>query len=604
MLLKSLIFTVLLLSFQSSLFSQGYSTIDKRTVFKIPDENNTYVTFQKFHNSSILQTEGPKYENDYAIGPEIPVTGLTGFYDYQTNGECKHYIYRFNSTTLHAVYMTASDSLNPNLTRRTKYAFSTNDGGTWQYVGEVPTIRSGFPSLTCKNEGSAVVGSHYQPGSYLAGFINIDAAPGVGVFTATQVPYNLLWPGVSRLSNGNILVVGSTYVGSAATDTIGAAVFNIPISTFTNFTKVRVDGVSHLNMRWTYASGPNGKALIVINPLSDVGGNFGEHRMFICHSTDNGVTWGTPVVLFNPSVIGGDTVVPFFGMDAVYDAAGNYYVAFNSTDPVGNFSSAKMWVIKNGGAPNLVASHIGTNAIPEAAETVLHADAGICTIDHPALGISSDGQFVFVSYSVQFQNDTINGFNKCHIYLSRGLISTMVFNIPIKVTNSGAGSYDERYPSINQVAPDLGGSNGLTVYLVYQKDSQPGSAAFNDGAPFSRASLMFRKIFDLANVSAINITSQEIPNKFSLSQNYPNPFNPETRIRFSITKRSEVTLKVYNSTGALVEVIAVNRQLSAGTYEADFNASRYASGVYFYSIEVLAEGKLAFIETKKMVLIK
>jgi hypothetical protein len=59
-----------------------------------------------------------------------------------------------------------------------------------------------------------------------------------------------------------------------------------------------------------------------------------------------------------------------------------------------------------------------------------------------------------------------------------------------------------------------------------------------------------------------------------------------------------VKLVVYDIRGSLVETL-VAQQLSAGTYKADWNASKYSSGIYFYSIQT--EG---FAETKRMVLVK
>ena len=88
------------------------------------------------------------------------------------------------------------------------------------------------------------------------------------------------------------------------------------------------------------------------------------------------------------------------------------------------------------------------------------------------------------------------------------------------------------------------------------------------------------------------------PSTYSLSQNYPNPFNPSTKIKFSIQKAGLVTLKLYNILGQEVETL-VNKELSVGSYEFDFNASRLSSGVYLYSIQ---SGD--FTQTKKMVLMK
>jgi hypothetical protein len=92
--------------------------------------------------------------------------------------------------------------------------------------------------------------------------------------------------------------------------------------------------------------------------------------------------------------------------------------------------------------------------------------------------------------------------------------------------------------------------------------------------------------------------SSEVPKEFSLSQNYPNPFNPTTNIEFSITKSSFVNLTVFDASGREVETL-MNGNLKAGTYNADWNAGKYTSGVYFYRITA---GD--YTETKKMILVK
>lgn len=96
----------------------------------------------------------------------------------------------------------------------------------------------------------------------------------------------------------------------------------------------------------------------------------------------------------------------------------------------------------------------------------------------------------------------------------------------------------------------------------------------------------------------INPVSNEIPGVFSLSQNYPNPFNPVTNIKFSVPAASFVNLVVFDILGREVETL-VNKDLNAGTFNVDFNASKLTSGVYFYRITA---GD--FSETKKMILVK
>ncbi|MGB5849151.1 MAG: T9SS type A sorting domain-containing protein [Ignavibacteriaceae bacterium] len=88
------------------------------------------------------------------------------------------------------------------------------------------------------------------------------------------------------------------------------------------------------------------------------------------------------------------------------------------------------------------------------------------------------------------------------------------------------------------------------------------------------------------------------PGTFSLSQNYPNPFNPSTTIKFSIPEASNVVLKVYDILGSEVAVL-VNKEVQAGNYTVDFDATKFASGMYIYSITA---GE--FNLSKKMMLLK
>ena len=96
----------------------------------------------------------------------------------------------------------------------------------------------------------------------------------------------------------------------------------------------------------------------------------------------------------------------------------------------------------------------------------------------------------------------------------------------------------------------------------------------------------------------INVISNEVPDRFSLSQNYPNPFNPVTKFKFQVSESSPVEISIYNSEGKQIEIL-LNRNLSPGYYEAEWDGTAYSSGVYFYRFK-----SNVFTETKKMILIK
>ena len=81
--------------------------------------------------------------------------------------------------------------------------------------------------------------------------------------------------------------------------------------------------------------------------------------------------------------------------------------------------------------------------------------------------------------------------------------------------------------------------------------------------------------------------------------NYPNPFNPTTKIRYELPISGQVSIEVYNITGAKVRTL-VNEKKASGLYEVEFDGRGTASGVYFYSLSV--DGVL--IDTKRMILLK
>lgn len=88
------------------------------------------------------------------------------------------------------------------------------------------------------------------------------------------------------------------------------------------------------------------------------------------------------------------------------------------------------------------------------------------------------------------------------------------------------------------------------------------------------------------------------PLAFDLEQNFPNPFNPTTTIRFTIPLSSFVSLKIFDVLGKAVETL-VNEQKPSGSYDVQFDASRFSSGVYFFRFQ--AGG---FSSVRKMVFAK
>lgn len=179
--------------------------------------------------------------------------------------------------------------------------------------------------------------------------------------------------------------------------------------------------------------------------------------------------------------------------------------------------------------------------------------------------------------------------NSGNVYVTGESMSVLPVNtdyIAIKYNSSGIEQFVARYD---------GPVNSQDISKVIKVDAQGNIYVTGESTSVNLLDMTTVKFGPANGISSI---SNEIPAGFKLSQNYPNPFNPVTNIIFAVPRSSAVKLTVYNALGAAIETLA-ERHFNAGIYRADWDASKYSSGIYFYRIE--SEG---FSETKKMILVK
>ena len=94
---------------------------------------------------------------------------------------------------------------------------------------------------------------------------------------------------------------------------------------------------------------------------------------------------------------------------------------------------------------------------------------------------------------------------------------------------------------------------------------------------------------------------EALPEGFTLLQNYPNPFNPSTVIPYTLAKRTDLDLSIYNILGQRVRTLVQGVQ-DAGVYAAtwdgrDDRGGGLAAGVYL----CVLRGP-GFVEVRKMVM--
>jgi len=90
-----------------------------------------------------------------------------------------------------------------------------------------------------------------------------------------------------------------------------------------------------------------------------------------------------------------------------------------------------------------------------------------------------------------------------------------------------------------------------------------------------------------------------VPGAIRLAQNFPNPFNPTTNIEYQLTQSSLVDLSIYNILGKKVATL-VNKDQAAGTYNVQWNALGFISGMYYYKLQT----NVGYEQTRKLILLK
>ena len=129
------------------------------------------------------------------------------------------------------------------------------------------------------------------------------------------------------------------------------------------------------------------------------------------------------------------------------------------------------------------------------------------------------------------------------------------------------------------------------LFDIYKMDFPPGDIALgsNNENGYDFSALQYIPVWSVAEGGGSSVETTQ-PREFELViNNYPNPFNPETRIEFSLPKRGEVNLAVFNLLGTKVTTL-VDTEMEAGQHQLSWSAvdaqgELLPSGAYFIRLE-------------------
>lgn len=145
---------------------------------------------------------------------------------------------------------------------------------------------------------------------------------------------------------------------------------------------------------------------------------------------------------------------------------------------------------------------------------------------------------------------------------------------------------------ITELAP---GTKSLVIFSLTVNENTPANET---------AMLSFKAESSKGNVWEKKMKLKiDAPEQFELGQNYPNPFNPSTTIRYILPEAMQVQVTVYNMLGQRIATL-VEEEQQPRRQQVRWDASRFASGLYFYRISAEGVNGKQIVENKKMLLIK
>jgi photosystem II stability/assembly factor-like uncharacterized protein len=442
---------------------------------------------------------------------------------------------------------------------------SNDFGYSWSIVSNIESGIVGSTLIAENQMGEIFIGTGtglIRTSNYGASWIRSDSSLMVtSVNHLTLFPYNKIYVGTDR--NG-VFKLADDKVSWQKEDSAYAGSFLIS----QNGNYLVSDGRIHISSNggnnWStiknnYSS--TSELTIASNGYIFCGGGYayGVHAAsgsYIDCSTDNGNTWST-VYVKNSGNGGGINTLTATLHDIII-ASGNNEGVIMSTD------LGKSWNSSINGLP----SNIDCSVIRARSDGLV------------LLGSSSYGMFRSTDEGLSW-NSINNGLSSLNV-------TSIAFNNADKIFAGTAGGVFESSNNGDSWLPLNSGLTDLSVTSLLCDSLGYLYAATNSSG-------VFRSIGVTTNVEQVqNI----IPRTYSLFQNYPNPFNSSTSISYALPKASHVIIKVYDILGREIATL-VNEEKNAGSYNAEFNASNLASGIYLYRMQA---GN--FAETRKLILMK
>ena len=312
----------------------------------------------------------------------------------------------------------------------------------------------------------------------------------------------------------------------------------------------------------------------------------------VLHSTDNGLTWNASG---DSAIAGSAFSVGVLSTGSVL--AGTGFGVFRSTDGghhwrASGLSASKIFFMDVAPGDNILVGTATDGIFSSSDGGSTWKSLGVARDDIQSVLTTASGDYLAGVYGGVYRSTnqgaswSYNQFDSTYVYALMRTQSPTVYAGTADGIYSSTDDGQTWYPAGSSGIPDP-----VTLSFGLTTDGKLLAGIYRGG--------IFRTKAPLAGMRANGVGRESgIPAEFSLAQNYPNPFNPSTTIRYALPHRAAVDLTVFDVTGRIVATIAHGEQ-PAGEYLAQWDASRLASGVYFYRLRA---GE--YLGVRKMLLIR
>lgn len=419
----------------------------------------------------------------------------------------------------------------------------------------VPAIKVEAPAQNVLTVPSGSNSLSYSLTNLSSGALNLKA-----VYSASGVP-----------ANWNVAVSGVGADSSLTVAASGNAAVTVASTAATNMTGYKPFTVTFMRNDGFYIGAADGKLWGANNKNIIVDANAG--------TTSTGAKCAQAMTAIGTSL--GDyattsVVVPRADFEAMFDDWSNFHtVIYNAgVGYVGLYSDVGTWekiqpYLAQGGhfmiSSNVAASaygQSGNQTLIDLWTTVFHIDAANCTYDNTTpwsslVGVSGDPLGGGINTTVSGQT------------ASTGLMS---------IDETGVACFQDENGLNTGIRAEDPATHGKTLVTTFDIETVKAADRGNVAAKIMAW-------FD----GAASVKTSDNATAFTMS-NYPNPAKINTNIRYSLTTPTSVTLTVSDVMGREVARLMSGEQQNAGTYEADFNVSKLATGTYIVTLN--AGGKI------------